>query len=141
MNVEKNETNEPTEHQEIITNAITPMLKKNDVGSISVDRKFFERFEYGSYTGYKAFLAWTMRIGNYLQGDLAVWHWADVCRLFHRYEYNSYVILIIQNTKYVIVGAENISDQTIKFFKMRLEDVYEALDKKSQSVSKVGDLV
>ena len=141
MNVEKNEVNEPTKHQEVLTNVIIPMLKKDDTGSVRVDKKFFARFEYGSYTGYKAFLAWAMRIGHYVQGDLAVWHWADVCRLFQSYEYNSYVVLIIQNTEYAIVGTENINDLTITFFKMRLEDLEKEIDNKSLSVSKVMGLV
>ena len=141
MNIDKNEVNDPTENQVVLTNVLFPILKKDDTGSVRIDKKFFYLFEYRGYTGYKAFLTWALRVGKYFQGDLAVWHWADVCRLFRNYDYNNFVILIIQNTEYVIVGTENISDQTIKFFKMRLEDVEKEIDKKSPSVSKVGDLV
>ena len=141
MNIEKYRAKEPTEHQEILTNVLFPILKKDDVDSVRIYKKFFDLFEYRTAKGYKAFLAWALDIGKYFQGDLAVWHWADVCGLFRNYGYNNEVVLIIQNTEYVIVGTENISDQTIKFFKMRLEDVYEELDKKSPSVSNVVGLV
>ena len=137
--MKSNEVIEPTKNQMVSTNDIASMVKHNGPNSFCMSKKAFDSFKYGSAIGYRAFLAWFMETGNYIQGDLAVWHWADVCRLFRNYDYNNFVILIIQNTEYVIVGTENISNQTIKFFKMRLEDVEKEIDRKSQSTPMVGN--
>ena len=151
MNVKKHEADEPTnddgievvaiieDNAMVPTNGITSMVENDSPSSFCVAKEVLTFFEYGGVIGYKAFLAWAMDVGNYIQGDLAVWHWADVCRLVENYEYDLTVHFIIQNDEYAIIIAENTRNQLVKLFKVRIKDLEPMLNEKPQSASRVGN--
>lgn len=147
MKVKKHEADEPTNEAVAIvednamvpTNDILSMVENDSPSSFTVPKQFLTFFEYGGVVGYKAFLAWAMDTGNYIQGDLAVWHWADICRLFQDAYYGIEVLCIIQNNEYAIIVTEGIGIQLIRVFKVRIEVLKKELDKQSQLDSRVGN--
>ena len=128
-----------SETQMVHKKGLMSMVEKDDIGSFSVAKEVLTFFEYRGITGYKAFLAWAMNTGNYIQGDLAVWHMADVSRLVQNDSYDRQVLFVIQNNEYVIIVTENIRNLLVEFFKMRLEDIEKEIDKKSQLASRIGN--
>lgn len=114
------------------------MVEKDDVGSFCVAKEVLTFFEYRGITGYKAFLAWAMNTGNYIQGDLAVWHMADVSRLVQNDSYDRQVLFVIQNNEYAIIVTENVRNLLVELFKIRVEVLEKEIDKDAQSTPKVG---
>ena len=115
-------------------NSVLPILKNNNPCYISITKEAFSSFTYGAATGYQAFLAWVMDIGNYIQGDLAVWHWADVCRFIEHGTRDRKVIFVIQNTEYAIIATENLSNQLIEFSKIKIDVINKEIYKKSHRI-------
>lgn len=141
MKIKKYESNESmvkAGSQTVAIKDITSMVGKGTPGYFSVAKEFIDVFKYRGIMGYKAFLAWALDTGKYFQGDLAVWHMAGIRRFVENGGYNRRVLYVIQNTEYAIIIAENFSNLLIEFFKIRIEDLENELDKDDQSTPKVG---
>ena len=113
--------------------SMLPILKNDNPSSISITKEALEFFTYGAATGYQAFLAWAMDVGNYIQGDLAIWHWADICRFIEHGTRDRKVIFVIQNTEYAIIATKNLSNQLIEFSKIKIDVINKEIYKKSPS--------
>ena len=94
---------------------------------IRVTEEFLSYFSYEGNTGYQAFLAWAMDTGQYIQGDLAVWHMADIRRLVQCGDHDREVLFVIQNTEYAIIITKNISNLLIELFKIRIDAIEKEL--------------
>lgn len=142
MKFKKYESSEPmieAASQMVAVNEITSMVEKDTPSCFSIGKEALDFFEYRGIIGHKAFLAWAMDNGNYIQGDLAVWHWADVSRLVQNDSYDRQVLFIIQNNEYAIIITENIRNLLIEFFKIQIEVLKKELDKDAQSAPRVGN--
>lgn len=94
---------------------------------IRVTEEFLSYFSYEGATGYRAFLAWAMDTGQYMQGDLAVWHMADIRRLVQCDAHDREVLFVIQNTEYAIIITKNIRNLLIEVFRIRIDAIEKEL--------------
>lgn len=111
--------------------SMLPILKNDNPSSISITKEALDSFTYGAATGYQAFLAWAMDVGDYIQGDLAVWYMADIRRIVQNDSYDRNVLFILQNAEYAIIITKNLNNMLIEFYKVRIEDIKKELDKNS----------
>ena len=119
--------------------SMLPILKNDNPSSISITKEALDSFTYGYAKGYQAFLAWAMDVGHYVQGDLAVWHWADVCRFIENDTIDRKVIVVIQNTEYAIIATKNLRNQLIEFSKIKIDIINKEICKKSPSDSALSN--